>query len=411
MKFLAAILFSVIATFVFVACSNSDDNGNDGYAFVKTVDYKLQVVDEASKIEIMTYQMPNVLGKKADATALVFYPKTEKPKDGWRIVVWAHGTLGVGDGCAPSNNTLGERFLVAAKDLLKSGYVILATDYEGLGTPGIHPYLHLQSEAFSSIYAVSAIKSQFPSEFQGSWMVAGQSQGGQAALGTAEYANADVNFKGAVAGAPASALGKIITQVAPVALANIEAKEIEAGIAPAQRVSVQAYATLLSYAALAGVGINSYEPTFDYTEMFSERAGKIAKGVEGTNGEDGQCLDEVRNAFIADIIAYLTENIDAKLLSYEGINKEIFNTNAVVINFLKISEPGTVKMDKPILIIQGTADTSVPHVVTEVMVARLQGLGSSNVEFLSVEGASHTEAIIWKNAEVQAFIAKYMPAQ
>ena len=32
--------------------------------------------------------------------------------------------------------------------LLAAGYVVVAPDYEGLGTPGIHPFLNVKSEAF-----------------------------------------------------------------------------------------------------------------------------------------------------------------------------------------------------------------------------------------------------------------------
>lgn len=415
-RFSKTIIFTAMMAYMLAGCSDSDNNNkiddNNHIYFVKMDNYEIGSIDEASTIKTMTYKMKNVQGKRVDATALVFYPKTEKPVDGSRIVVWAHGTVGVADACAPSNNSLGENFLVAAKDLLKSGYVVVAPDYEGLGTEGIHPYLHLESEALSAIEAVKAIKEYSPKDFQGDWMVAGQSQGGQAALGVAEYANADTEFKGAVAGAPASNLGLILTQVAPQALTQIEAMEIAGGVALEKRQSIGAYATALSYAALAGVGIKAYDSNFDYTTIFSERAGQIAKLAEGSNGENGECLDGVRDAYIADIIKYMTDNTNAKLMSYGGINEKVFSENAIINDFLdKKSQPGTVKIDKPLLVIQGEADTSVPFVVTKGMVDKLIALGSPNVTFLPVEGASHTQAIVWKNADLQAFIGKYMPAK
>ena len=54
----------------------------------------------------MTYNMTNVQGKTATATAMVLFPKATQPKDGYRVVVWEHGTVGVGDGCAPSKMQL-----------------------------------------------------------------------------------------------------------------------------------------------------------------------------------------------------------------------------------------------------------------------------------------------------------------
>ncbi|MTG99403.1 alpha/beta hydrolase [Myroides sp. BIT-d1] len=290
---------------LFTACNNDDSNKSIIITdpviktYIKEEAYAIDKLDEASQITIMTYTMPNVLSQPTQATALIFYPKTEKPKDGWRVVVWAHGTVGVGDACAPSNNMIGANFKVMAKSLLEEGYIIVAPDYEGLGTKGIHPYLNLKSEALSSIYAIHAIKEQYKDELQGGWMSAGQSQGGQASLGVAEFANDDPFFKGAVAGAPASSLGEIILEVAPKALAQIEQLEIKNNVPLDKRNSVGSYATLLSYAGLAGAGIKAYEQEFDYTNLFEERAKDLALLSEGNNGE---CLDEIRSAFKDDII-------------------------------------------------------------------------------------------------------------
>lgn len=56
--------------------------------------------------------------------------------------------------------------------------------------------------------------------------VCGAISRGHASLATAEYANTDATYKGAVAGAPASSLGQIILEVAPAALAGIEEQEL-----------------------------------------------------------------------------------------------------------------------------------------------------------------------------------------
>ncbi len=376
-------------------------------------EYQIDSLKEAKAIQVITYTMPNVKGEAADATALVFYPQTKKPKDGWRIVVWTHGTVGVADKCAPSQQPLGENFKVAAQALLKDGYVVVAPDYEGLGTPGIHPYLNLKSEALSALYAIKAMKHQFPNDFQGNWMVAGQSQGGQAALGTAEFANEDASFKGAVAGAPASNLKKIIMEVAPAGLTALENKEKAAKnpVALEDRNSIHSYATLLAYGALTGVGIKAAHPDYDYLEMFHERSKPFAKLAEGSNGEDGLCLLDLRDQFKEDIIQYLTDKPDAKLFSYPGLTAKSFDTNTELHEFLADSQPGTKKIDKPILVIQGEADTNVPAVVTQEMVKHLKDLGSADVELILVKNASHTEAIVWKNKELVEFIRKHMPSK
>ncbi|MFW1675954.1 alpha/beta hydrolase, partial [Acinetobacter baumannii] len=62
----------------------------------------------------------------------------------------------------------------------------------------------------SALAAVKAVKEHYGAQLKGDWMSIGQSQGGHASLGTAEFANTDASYKGAVAGAPASILGTII---------------------------------------------------------------------------------------------------------------------------------------------------------------------------------------------------------
>lgn len=411
-KLLTSLLFGLglmASTFMIAQADTMIDLPENG--FVQVVDYTLDHMDEAKSIEVLTYKMPNVLGKEADAKALVLFPKGEKPKDGWRIVAWTHGTVGVSNGCAPSANLLNANFKVAAKSLLEEGYVIIAPDYEGLGTPGIHPYLNLSSEAKSVIYGVKTLQNQAPDDYNGAWMIAGQSQGGQASLGTAEYANHDPYFKGAVAGAPASNLNKIIQDVAPVALAKLEADEIAKGIAMPDRNSIFSYATLLSYGAFIGMGIRAEHPDFDYLTLFQEHARPIAQNVEGTTGENGLCLGPLRELFKADIIEYLTQNPDAKLMSYPGLDVESFKGDAVLQQFFVDNQPGTKRIDKPILVIQGEKDTNVPYVVTEDVVANLKKLGSENVDLILVPDASHKDAIVWRNDDLVAFIKKNMPAK
>ncbi len=373
--------------------------------------YTLDSLTNSKHIAIMTYSMPYLSGQMQKATALLFYPQKEKPQAGWKIVVWTHGTVGVADPCAPSNNLLNTNFKIAAEALLEKGYVIIAPDYEGLGTPGIHPYLHLESEARSAIYAVEALKNSAPNEFQGDWMVIGQSQGGQASLGTAEYANNDPHFKGAVAGAPASNLQMIIKDIAPKAFNDLDAFEARHHIPLQDRNSIHSFATILAYGAFVGIGIKAEHPDFDYLDLFYPNAQAFAKSAEGNNGEDGLCLNDVRALFKKDIIQFLSQNPAAKLTQYPGINTEVFKSHPTLTTFFEKSQPGTKRLDKPILIIQGEKDTNVPAIVTQKLTEDLIALGSPDVALIMVKDASHTEAIVWENEAVIQFVTQHMPVE
>ncbi|NUG52797.1 alpha/beta hydrolase [Acinetobacter lactucae] len=414
-----AITLSISALFL-TACNDDDDDYigvNPDKTYVSEKAYSKDTLSGASSIKVMTYNMVNVQGKTAEATALVMFPKVPQPKDGYRVVVWEHGTVGVGDSCAPSNNTINPRFKILADTLLAAGYVIVAPDYEGLGTKGIHPYLNLASEAKSALAAVKAAKDHYGAQLNGDWMSVGQSQGGQASIGTAEYANTDITYKGAVAGAPASSLGTIILDVAPNALALIEQQEIAGNIALDKRVSVDSYATLLAYAALTGVGIKAYEPRFEYRDIFQTRTKPLAEFAEGSTGENGLCLDSADpslsliNKFKEDIIKFMTDNPDKKVMDYPGLDVNNFRSNETVQKFLLASQPGTKRLDKPVYIAQGKNDTNVPYPITQMMVAGLVTLGSPNIKLDLVENATHTQAIVCKNADIYRFIQTNMPAK
>ncbi|WP_286965115.1 MULTISPECIES: alpha/beta hydrolase family protein [Acinetobacter] len=389
---------------LFMTACNDDDNDSfrpQERVFLSQQSYDEDTLPEASDIQVIRYNMPNVNGERAEATAMVFYPNTPQPQDGWRVVVWEHGTVGSGDSCAPSNNQLNNNFRGLASSLLAKGYVIVAPDYEGLGTRGIHPYLNLKSAAQSAIYAVKAFKEQQGNRFNGAWVSVGQSQGGHASLATAQFADEDPNYKAAVAAAPASSLGYIISEVAPQALSAL----VEAGQDNAAKA---VYAELLAYAAYVAVGIKAYEPGFNYRNIFSSRAGIVAEKAEGTTGENGLCLGPLITEYVQDIDDYLVNNPEKAVVDYPGL-VENFQNNSSVEKFLENNQPATEKINVPVMIIQGTADMAVPYPVTNTLQQGLKDMGTT-VTFVPVQDASHTEAIVQSRTQLLTFINTYMPS-
>lgn len=406
-----ALAITLSVSTLFLAACNDDDNDfigvNPDKTYISEKAYSKDSLEGASSIKVMTYNMVNVQGKTAEATALVMFPKATQPKDGYRVVVWEHGTVGVGDSCAPSNNTINPRFKILADTLLAAGYVVIAPDYEGLGTRGMHPYLNLGSEAKSAIAAVKAAKDHYGNQLNSSWMSIGQSQGGHASLGTAEFANNDSNYKGAVATAPASSLGDIISKIAPQAIKDILQKE-QAGTVPVGT-AVEVYAELLAYAAYTTVGITAYEPKFNYREIFQQRSQSIAEFAEGTTGENGVCLTDLHNKFADDIRDFLATNAGKTVLDYPGLAGN-FQENPTVKKFLVDNQPATKKINSPVMIVQGTADMAVPYPITEGLQNRLKDKGT-DVTFVPVLGAAHTQAIVCRNAEIYQFVQSKMPAK
>jgi hypothetical protein len=148
-------------------------------------------------------------------SGMVIEPAGTAPAGGWPVIAWAHGTTGVADDCAPSatSNLAGQ--LPAVLPLLQQGFLIAATDYEGLGTPGPHPYLVPTSEGRSVIDSVRAARDLVPDTSK-RWAVFGASQGGQAAWAANELARSwgrGLDFLGSAAAAPAADIAAVTADV------------------------------------------------------------------------------------------------------------------------------------------------------------------------------------------------------
>ncbi|EML3743050.1 alpha/beta fold hydrolase, partial [Acinetobacter baumannii] len=310
---------------------------------------------------ILTYKMLGQSGQEVQATSLVFTPITPPPVGGWPIVVWAHGTTGVADACAPSKAALADSTKDLISKLLAAGYVVVAPDYEGLGTPGIHPFLNVKSEAFSITDAVVAARNYLSQRnllTSKKWVTVGHSQGGHAALGAAQYASrAQLDYKGTVAVAPASNLGSILVDgEAQVANAPIDIK-------------IGTYAQLDTYTALVTAGIRNTQPSFDYGQVFTSQISSIAAQAENL------CSGPLYGAFYEGMSNYAKDHNG----TLDGFTRTQPNFMAVplVKTFLdKDSQPLQVKVTTPIIIYQGIADPTVPKLATDLLISNATAVGT-----------------------------------
>ncbi len=131
----------------------------------------------------------------------IFEPQGSPPPGGWPIVAWAHGTTGISDICAPSWQARSYRDIAYLDAWLAQGYAVVASDYEGLGTPGMHPYLNVRSEAHGVLDAVRAALAD-DRRLRNEIAIVGQSQGAGAAFGSAAFAPTyapELDVRGSVA--------------------------------------------------------------------------------------------------------------------------------------------------------------------------------------------------------------------
>ncbi|MGV0686874.1 alpha/beta hydrolase family protein [Mycolicibacterium thermoresistibile] len=155
------------------------------------------------------YSTVNQHGQPAVSTAAVFVPHGEAPSGGWPVVAWAHGTVGLGDDCTPSALPRSARDDEYLSHWLDQGYAVVATDYVGLGTPGLMSYLNSVATAHAVIDSVVAAH-QLDLPLSPKWAIVGQSQGGGAAVNSARWATefsagSGLDYRGVVAtGTPAN---------------------------------------------------------------------------------------------------------------------------------------------------------------------------------------------------------------
>ncbi|MEW5559904.1 alpha/beta hydrolase [Enterobacter asburiae] len=142
--------------------------------------------EAASQYRVEYRSMDGVRGRgmRVDSAA-VFLPEGPTPEGGWPVVVWTHGTVGIAHSCAPSLNPRTARDSQYLNTWLSLGYAIVAPDYPGLGSAGLHHYLDARAEAWSTLDSIRAALAAFPLKNQ--LVLVGQSQGAHAAFATAGY--------------------------------------------------------------------------------------------------------------------------------------------------------------------------------------------------------------------------------
>lgn len=176
----------------------------------------------------IVYVSSDVRGKPTLSSGLVIAPRGDAPAEGRPILAWAHGTTGTAQNCGPSQvndpaQDLNEYFLIggtswtdfgvpAASQFIAKGYVLVATDYQGLGAGGgAHQYAVGATQGRDVINSVRAVGSLGLSGAGKKAAVYGWSQGGGATIAAASLGDYiaqtgtafdGVSFVGFVAMAP-----------------------------------------------------------------------------------------------------------------------------------------------------------------------------------------------------------------
>ncbi len=163
--------------------------------------------DTGARVAHVIYRSTSGIdGSGTEVSGTVVGPAEAPLAGGWPIMVLAHGTTGIDEGCAPSRTPDLAGLAGVVVSYLKMGFVVSVPDYQGLGAPGVHPYLDSATAGYNVIDAVRAARIVFP-DAGPRWAAFGGSQGGAATWAANELAaerGAGRNLLGTVSLVPAA---------------------------------------------------------------------------------------------------------------------------------------------------------------------------------------------------------------
>jgi len=159
------------------------------------------------------YRSTGLKGEPIAVSGVVIVPDGPALPAGRPIVAWAHPTTGIVPHCAPSLAHFFFQQVQGLREMVERGWVVAATDYPGLGTPGPHPYLVGESEGRAVLDSVRAAQFLAGKGAVNRVALWGHSQGGQAVLYAGTLAGTyapELEVVGAAVAAPATELGALM---------------------------------------------------------------------------------------------------------------------------------------------------------------------------------------------------------
>lgn len=292
------------------------------------------------------YRSTGINGEPIAVSGVVTAPagESDTPRP---VLAWAHGTVGVLPECAVSQTTDPYAQTPAVSLMVDEGFVVVATDYPGLGTPGVHPYLVGKLAAYSVLDAVRAAR-QLPVSAGDHYAVWGASQGGGSALWTAQLAPdyaPELTLVGAAASAPAIDLASIIRS---------KYDDVGGGV-------------------FSGMAFYAWSQTYPGASLDA-----IIKP------EQREQFEQIVRTCISTPAAFLTVGDLLKPSDYLSV--DVVNTEPWKTILAENTPTGPIRV--PLLITHGTADTLIPFDLSAAAVEQRCAVGE-DVQFVRLPGVGH----------------------
>ena len=268
------------------------------------------------------------------------------------MVVWAHGTSGTSAECAPSNIQNLWHHFQAPYNLALQGFVVVATDYAGLGVSKdgrgrsiVHEYSNGPAQANDLFYSIIAARQAF-AQFSEDFVVIGSSQGGEAVWSFAQKLVKEP-------------LGGHLGTVSLSPITNLLSLPPSEQIIP----------LLLLYVAPS---LQAHYPGFTPEQIFT---------VEGLHAL--QTLQDLKGC---NTIAY-------QLIAPTTL-KEGWQNNTFFRSFADSTASGGKQISGPMLVIQGGADPIIyPPSVDAAVSMTMQNFPASDIEYHLLPDVTHAPAM------------------
>lgn len=326
----------------------------------------------------IAYISSDVAERKTIATALVIAPVGPAPKEGRPILAWAHGTTGSAQNCGPSQvidptRPLNQYFLMDGnswtdfgipngQEFINEGYVVVATDYQGLGGGGKHQYAVAGTNGRDVINSARAVSSLTEVGAGKKTVVYGWSQGGGATIAAASIpayhalqgtASDNLDYLGFVALAPEDVAAVLPKVPGDEAGATKLMQEFTASNVP--------NVFLFAHFMMGLWGAQAANPALKLTDILTEEGAKVADQLSSN-----KCVH-----VMADTFNYAYGD------NYKSLIKPEASNSLAWLNSFVAGSVNPVKPVAPVVIYWGTKDTAVPPIMHELYQKQMCAMGAN----------------------------------